>query len=115
MMFEDVIWTVKNYLVNIFLAIDQLINVIFGGDPNETISLRASKSAKSGHVWGCYFCKFLDFFDRDHCFKVISYDEGELVAEQYAPRGNPHWQDYAVLRWSVPMILGGAIMLWLMQ
>jgi hypothetical protein len=103
----------NSYFINLLLAFDQLGNTILGGDPDETISSRAAKAAAQQHKWGCYLCKFLDFLDRDHCFKVLEYDEGKKAAEWLAPRGNPYWRDYAILRWSVPCVLA-FILLWLM-
>lgn len=63
----------------ILVAIDQLVNAILNGYPDETISSRAAKAARKGKAWGCVLCKFLDLFDRDHCERVIELDEGKPV------------------------------------
>lgn len=72
------------YVRNILIAIDQLINTILGGDPDETISSRMGK-------WGVLYkddhnnwrhkianglCWFLNLIDKDHCNKSIEKDEG---------------------------------------
>lgn len=64
----------KLYFRNIAIAIDQFINTLFGGDPDETISSRAGKSSKR---WGYILCRCLHWIDRNHCIKSIEYDEGK--------------------------------------
>lgn len=63
----------------ILVALDQLLNTLFNGYPDETISSRAAKAKKRGAAWGCILCKILDWFDKDHCEKYIEYDEGKPV------------------------------------
>lgn len=63
----------KPYFWNIFVALDQLLNTVFGGDPDETIS---SRSAKSEHWFGKGLCRALHVFDKGHCQKYIEVDEG---------------------------------------
>lgn len=70
----------KTYILNILVAIDQLINAIFKGDPDETISSRAAKSAIEGRAWGCYLCKFLNYLEENHCEKQIEYDRGAIIS-----------------------------------
>lgn len=56
------------YILNILIAIDQLFNASFAGNPDETISSRLGKCAK----WICKaICRILDFFEKDHCVKSI--------------------------------------------
>jgi hypothetical protein len=59
------------YIWNILIAVDQLGNTIFGGDPQETISSRSDKAMKAGKKWGCVLCKFLSIFQKDHCQKAV--------------------------------------------
>lgn len=66
----------KDYLFNFLIAIDQLLNTILGGFPDETLSSRAGKARNNGKKWGCYFCKVLDAIDKNHCDKSIEWDEG---------------------------------------
>lgn len=65
----------KIYILNILIAIDQLGNALINGNPDETISSRAGKAMVAGKKWGCVLCKFLDWFQKDHCKKSIEYDE----------------------------------------
>ena len=67
---------IKRYIWNILIAIDQLLNTILLGDPDETLSSRMGKRAKNGDKLGKIVCKFLDLFDKGHCEKSIENDRG---------------------------------------
>ena len=67
---------VSRYCLNILVSIDQLINTIFGGDPDETISSRVGKGEAKGIKFYVYFAKFLDLFQKGHAQKEIEPDEG---------------------------------------
>lgn len=64
------------YLWNLFIAVDQLVNTILGGYPDETISSRMGKRARKGDRLAICFCKTLDVLEKDHCEKSIERDEG---------------------------------------
>jgi len=69
---------ISHYLLNLLIAIDQLINTILLGDPDETLSSRMGKYAVNGRGWiPCQLCKLLNIFDKDHCIKSIEQDEGK--------------------------------------
>lgn len=58
----------KNYLLNLLIAFDQLANTILGGYPDETISLRSARACDNGARWGCVLCKALDkIIAPNHC------------------------------------------------
>ena len=67
------------YLWNILISIDQLVNTIFGGYPDETISSRIGKHVHwhGDTGWRLSLSKFLNLFDKDHTKKTIEEDEGE--------------------------------------
>jgi len=65
------------YFWNILVSIDQLINTLLGGFPDETISSRAAKARRKNKKWGCIVCWLLDKIDNNHCEKNIELDEGE--------------------------------------
>lgn len=74
----------SKYCWNILIAIDQLVNTVFGGDPDETISSRMGKWHRSGkHKSGIkkklyYFINpIVEFFEKDHFKKSIEEDEGD--------------------------------------
>ena len=65
---------IRKYLRNLLVAIDQLLNTILGGDPDETISSRLGKR----DWWlGRFICWVFDFFDKNKCEKVREQDEGK--------------------------------------
>lgn len=72
------------YCWNIFIAVDQLVNTVFGGDPDETISSRLGKWRKSGcNKYGprkyifVYINWIVELFEKDHFDKSIEDDEGD--------------------------------------
>lgn len=70
----------KNYLINLLVAIDQVGNAILGGYPDETISLRAARERDlNDKEWACILCKFLDLFQKDHCTIVRRNQHASIV------------------------------------
>lgn len=63
------------YLFNIWLSIDMLANVLFGGRAGETVSLRAARADLKGKPIGCILCRILDRIDPDHCAKSLRHAE----------------------------------------
>lgn len=60
------------YVKNLLLSLDQLLNVLLGGDPDETLSRRAGRARDRGEGWGCWLCKYLDKIDPRHCDKTLA-------------------------------------------
>lgn len=70
----------KRYLWNFLIAVDQLINTILGGVPDETISSRMGKRVVKKNCKVCkVICRILDLFEKDHCIKSIEEDEGTSI------------------------------------
>ena len=68
----------KRYFKNILVGLDQLLNAILGGDPDETISSRSGKMARdTGHPLAVALCLIFHIFDREHCKKSLEDDEGK--------------------------------------
>lgn len=66
------------WIYNILIGIDQLINAIFGGDPDETISSRLGKNMhRRGWTRLANFVDHLFFWQENHCFGAIEHDEGK--------------------------------------
>jgi hypothetical protein len=65
--------TMKQYIWNILIALDQLGNTLTGGFPDETMSSRMGKHlAKHDKCPVCNFlCKLLNYIQKDHCVKSI--------------------------------------------
>jgi len=69
--------SVSRYLWNVLIWLDQGLNVLFGGDPDETVSSRMGKAVREGRCVLCKFgCRVLNIFDKNHCEKSIESDEG---------------------------------------
>jgi len=68
------------YLKNIGIAIDQMFNALFAGDPDETLSSRMGKAIREDRCRICRpICKLLNWLDHRpgrHCLMAIEEDEG---------------------------------------
>ncbi len=63
----------KAWLLNIAIAVDQLVNVLMAGAPDETLSSRAHRMRAKGHRWWGWTAAAIDalfFFDPGHCEKA---------------------------------------------
>lgn len=68
---------------NILIAVDQLINTVAGGYPDETFSSRCWRWSKDGkRDWPRKIVDDILFWDKDHCRE--SY-ESELLRRQCPP------------------------------
>lgn len=74
----------KKYLFNILISLDQLVNTILGGDPDETISSRLGKYVRQGRGWiPKTICKALNFLlGPDHCIRSIEEDRGSNAIDK---------------------------------
>lgn len=50
----------KSLPIQLFIAIDQLINVLFLGSADETLSARAWRTEKNGRIFGTIFRPIID-------------------------------------------------------
>lgn len=75
-----IIWMyVWFWFKNLLLALDQLLNALLWGDPDETLSRRAGRAREGKRWWGCHLCAWLDVLDKRHCEKTlehVSLEEG---------------------------------------
>lgn len=67
----------KRYLLNILLWLDLGANTLLGGDPQETLSSRFAKAAKSGRWWAKLACRLMGWLDPGHCTKSLDEHEGD--------------------------------------
>ncbi len=97
---------ILQYVFNLFLGIDQMLNTILLGHPDETLSSRLGRTVKNNYryFWVLWFRKFVDllfFFDTDidprtsrkigHCEKSV------MPLEQ---RNFRLFADYEIWSWS---------------
>lgn len=66
--------TLRNYLRCVGIAIDQLLNTLFCGFPDETISSRWGRAKGIGKI-AALGCKLLDHLEHDHCEIAIEFDK----------------------------------------
>ena len=74
------------YLLNILIALDQLLNVVLcAGYPDETMSSAVWRMERDGHFWG-FMRRVIDWLawpiQRDHCHKAY---ESERLGLQLPP------------------------------
>ncbi|MDR3474492.1 MAG: hypothetical protein P4M09_22815 [Devosia sp.] len=62
------------YLLNVLIALDQLLNALTGGDPDETISSRCAKR-RTQPGWNI-LAAILEWIDPGHLDRVLEPDEG---------------------------------------
>lgn len=68
-----------SYIRRVLIAIDQLFNTVLGGDPDETISSRLGKAARTGSTKAkvaCWLIGKVFFHNTRHCSEAIEEDEG---------------------------------------
>ena len=59
-----------NYIKNVLIGVDQLLNTVFNGMPDETLSARAYRlDIERGRKWPRFLVDSILFFDKDHCYK----------------------------------------------
>lgn len=58
------------YIKNILIALDQLLNAVFKGWPDESLSARAYRlEQERGRKWPRFLIDSILFFDKDHCHR----------------------------------------------
>lgn len=53
-------------------AYDRLGNSGVGGNGKKTISRSTGEAQTRGEKWACVLCRFLDWFDPEHCQKSLA-------------------------------------------
>lgn len=61
----------KQYLLNVAIALDQVLNALRGGSPDETLSAAAWRTEQKGRWLGRIFRPLIDLvfhpLEKDHC------------------------------------------------
>ncbi len=81
----------RQYALNSLIALDQLLNTLRGGSPDETLSAAAWRTEKAGRLGGQLFRPCIDLlfrlFEQDHCYKAyISELKGSQLPKEYSMR-----------------------------
>ena len=69
------------YLLNVLIALDQLVNALAFGDPDETISSRCAKAAHGSGWWR--LGQVIEEIDPGHLARTIEADEGKDALDQW--------------------------------
>ena len=72
------------YWLNLFVAIDQLLNALLAGAPDETLSSRAYRADRDGKWFGRLFRPAIDvlfFWQPRHCYQAHL---AEVQRKQYS-------------------------------
>lgn len=69
---------ILTYFRRLFVALDQVLNAVTGGSPDETLSSRFFKDLDKRRVIPCILCVLLGWIDKDHCEKALEPDEGKI-------------------------------------
>lgn len=76
-MMRRYIWWFAKYLLRVAIALDQLVNAILGGYPNETLSGRAWRKGIIQEIHGWIFVQqiidLIFFLQPNHCQGVFEY------------------------------------------
>ena len=78
----------KQYLLNVAIALDQLGNALRGGSPDETLSAAAWRTEQKGRLLGRIFRPLIDLmflpFELDHCRTAFESERnGRHLPEEY--------------------------------
>lgn len=76
-----------NYILQILIAIDQLINTFLAGDADETLSSRAYRAWRAKKPFGMVFKPLIDglFYplQRNHCEQAYEAELAKRTYERY--------------------------------
>ena len=82
----------KQYLLNVAIAVDQTLNALRGGSPDETLSAAAWRTEQKGRWLGRVFRPLIDLifalFEKDHCRKSFESERnGRHLPREYVENG----------------------------
>ena len=78
----------KQYLLNVAIALDQVLNALRGGSPDETLSAAAWRTEQKGRWLGRIFRPLIDLvflpLEKDHCRTAFESErDGRHLPEEY--------------------------------
>ena len=78
----------KQYLLNVAIAIDQTLNALRGGSPDETLSAAVWRTEHKGRWLGRVFRPLIDLvfalLEKDHCRKSFESErDGRHLPKEY--------------------------------
>jgi hypothetical protein len=78
----------KQYLLNVAIALDQVLNALRGGSPDETLSAAAWRTEQKGRLLGRVFRPLIDLtftlLEKEHCRKSFESErDGRHLPKEY--------------------------------
>jgi hypothetical protein len=78
----------KQYLLNVAIALDQVLNALRGGSPDETLSAAAWRTEQKGRLLGRIFRPLIDLtftlLEKEHCRKSFESErDGRHLPKEY--------------------------------
>ena len=78
----------KQYLLNVAIALDQVLNALRGGSPDETLSAAAWRTEQKGRLLGRVLRPLIDLvfslLEKDHCRKSFESErDGRHLPKEY--------------------------------
>lgn len=73
----------EGWFHRVWVALDMFVNVLFKGNPDETISSRSARAATEGKTWGVILSNLLDLIQKDHGAKAEAGDVERTKEVQY--------------------------------
>ena len=69
------------YILNVLIAIDQLVNALIGGYPDETLSASAWLGEQQGKFFPCIFRPLIDFLflPIEHFYSIFNRSSGAIA------------------------------------
>mgnify|MGYP001609129115 CR=1 FL=1 len=76
--------------MNLLIGLDQWVNTLIGGAPDETISSRAARGKRDGRWYGRFLCRGLDWLDPNHCDDALKSERGRTHLPEEFRNPNEH-------------------------
>lgn len=80
---------VTQFVINVLLAFDRLVNAVLLGDPNATLSQRFALAERAGKRVGIVACRVLGWFAKDHCAHSLTPGSSGRELWAWSPPGQP--------------------------
>ncbi len=69
---------ILQYIENVLVALNQMVNAMLFGDPDMTLSARMGRAIRNGRCSLCKpVCWLLGKLDKDHCARADRYESDE--------------------------------------
>lgn len=77
----------KQYILNVLIALDMFLNVVFRGHEGETISSRTGRAYAEGKLWAKPLHAFLNWCQPNHCERAMQHDAQRADTVEFLETG----------------------------